>query len=113
MGIPPCHQKSSAPRTRAEGEGMSADSPAAQQSAPVLGPKEQLELRVRLAERAHDVATQFGAKANEAATKAAEEAIKAVILINGGSSIAMLAFIGTLASKDLLSSAQLSQITSP
>src|SRR5262249_23069507 len=38
---------------------------------------------------------------------------KAMILVNGGSSVAMLAFIGTLASKDLLSPAQLSQITSP
>lgn len=28
--------------------------------------------------------------------KAAEEAIKAVILINGGSAVAMVAFIGTL-----------------
>jgi hypothetical protein len=77
----------------------------------VLTPQQQLEMRVRLAERVHDTETQFGAMANSAALKAAEEAIKTAILINGGSSVAMLAFIGTLASKDLLSPAPLSEIT--
>ncbi|PWE78850.1 hypothetical protein XF30_20995 [Bradyrhizobium sp. SUTN9-2] len=57
--------------------------------------------------------TQFGQKANEAAVKAAEEAIKAVILINGGSSVAMLAFLGTLATKDVVSTVQLSQMSAP
>jgi hypothetical protein len=80
---------------------------------PVLDPKEQLELRVRVAERAHDVETAFGKSANEAAVKAGEEAIKAMILINGGSSVAMLAFIGTMASKSLLSTEQLGQISEP
>jgi hypothetical protein len=70
-------------------------------------------LQFRAAERAHDNATAFGKGANEAAVKAAEEAIKAMILINGGSSVAMLAFIGTLASKELLSPGHLTQITSP
>jgi hypothetical protein len=80
---------------------------------PLFSPKEIKELRNRAAERAHDQATSFGQKANEAAVKAAEEAIKAVILINGGGSVTMLAFIGTLASKDLLPASQLSQITVP
>lgn len=75
--------------------------------------KEAFDLMVKAAERAHDRETDFGAKANDAAVKAAEEAIKAAILINGGSSVAMLAFIGTLSSKDLLSPAQLTQISSP
>jgi len=79
----------------------------------ILDPKEQLGLRVRAAERAHDLMSEFGAKTNEAAIKAAEEAIKAVILINGGSAVAMLAFIGTIASRDLLSPTQISQITAP
>src|SRR5689334_476912 len=78
-----------------------------------LDPKEALGLRIRAAERAHDAATDFGAKANESAVKAAEEAIKAAILINGGSAVAMLAFIGTIASKDLISTAQLDQIIKP
>lgn len=73
----------------------------------------KVELHARLAEREHDQATEFGRRANEAAVKAAEEAIKAVILINGGSSVAMLAFIGTIASKDLISSEHLAQITKP
>ncbi|RTE92453.1 hypothetical protein [Bradyrhizobium sp. LVM 105] len=80
---------------------------------PVLDPKEHLALRVRLAEREHDKETEFGRKANEAAVKAAEEAIKAVILINGGSSVAMLAFIGTVASKDLISPEHLTQVIKP
>jgi hypothetical protein len=45
--------------------------------------------------------------------KNAEEAIKTALLINGGSSVAMLAFIGTLVSRDVLSSAQLTAITRP
>lgn len=80
---------------------------------PPLDPKDRLQMRVRAAERAHDDEMTFGQRANDAAIKAAEEAIKAVILINGGSSVAMLAFIGTLASKDIFSSPQLSQITAP
>jgi hypothetical protein len=75
--------------------------------------KEALDLMRRVAERAHDQEAAFGAKANEAAVKAAEEAIKAAVLINGGSSVAMLAFLGTVASKDLLSSDQLTAATSP
>jgi hypothetical protein len=51
--------------------------------------------------------------ANAAAVKNAEEAIKAALLINGGSSVAMLAFIGTLVSRDVLSAAQLTTITRP
>jgi hypothetical protein len=70
-------------------------------------------MRVRVAERAHDAETEFGASANAAAVKNAEEAIKAAILINGGSSVAMLAFIGTLVSRDVLSVGQLAQITKP
>src|SRR3954453_10240257 len=80
---------------------------------PVLNEKERLELKIRAAERTHDLETAFGKAANEAAVKAGEEAIKATILINGGSSIAMLAFIGTMASKNLLSSAQLGGIATP
>jgi hypothetical protein len=65
------------------------------------------------AQRVHDAETEFGMSANAAAVKNAEEAIKAAILINGGSSVAMLAFIGTLVSRDFLSPEQLSSITRP
>jgi hypothetical protein len=80
---------------------------------PILTPNEALEMRVRVAERAHDVETEFGTAANAAAIKNAEEVIKAATLINGGGSVAMLAFIGTLVSRDVLSSEQLVNITKP
>jgi hypothetical protein len=78
-----------------------------------MTPDEQLQMRVRAAERAHDTETQFGNDANAAAIKSAEEAIKAAVLINGGSSVAMLAFIGTLVSRDYLSPSQIAAITKP
>ena len=97
--------------------GQAAQPEIGQSSTPAETPpalsREQYDLLIRAAEREHDNATNFAAKANEAAVKAAEEAIKAVILINGGSSVAMLAFIGTIASKHLLTSGQLAVITSP
>lgn len=68
---------------------------------PTLTPSEALEMHVRAAERAHDDEKEFGSAANSAAVKTAEEAIKAALLINGGSSVAMLAFIGTLVSRDV------------
>ncbi|WP_338692037.1 hypothetical protein V5279_37985 [Bradyrhizobium sp. 26S5] len=84
----------------------------AQPNAP-LSPQQAFELQIKAAERAHADETAFGAKANDAATKSGEEAIKAAMLVNGGSSVAMLAFVGTLASKDALSSTQLTQIVQP
>ena len=79
----------------------------------LLTPDEQLQMRVRAAERAHDDERDFATAANAAAIKNAQEAIKAVILINGGSSVAMLAFIGTLVSRDFLSPSQMADITKP
>ncbi|RQH15708.1 hypothetical protein [Bradyrhizobium sp. RP6] len=84
-----------------------------QTPAPILGSKEALEMRVRAAERAHDQETVFGKSANDAAVKSGEEALRAMILINGGSSVAMLAFIGTMASKDLVAPTQLDIISAP
>jgi hypothetical protein len=81
--------------------------------APTLTPNEALEMRVRAAERAHDDEKEFGSAANAAAVKNAEEAIKAALLINGGGSVAMLAFIGTLVSRDVLSAPQLEAIPKP
>lgn len=82
-------------------------------AAPILTPNDALEMRVKAAQRAHDDEKEFGAGANSAAVKNAEEAIKAAILVNGGSSVAMLAFIGTLVSQGVLTSEQLSNITTP
>jgi hypothetical protein len=83
------------------------------QPPPTLTPNEALNMRVGAAERAHDQASAFGAAANSAAVKNAEEAIKAAVLINGGGSVAMLAFIGTLVSREFLSPQQLATITQP
>lgn len=76
-------------------------------------PDEQLQTRVRAAERAHDIENEFSKAANAAAVKNAEEAIKAAVLINGGSSVAMLAFIGTLVSRYYLTPSQIADITKP
>jgi hypothetical protein len=87
--------------------------PAPDTSVPVLTPQQALEMRVRIAERAHDTETAFGAATNAAAVKNAEEAIKAALLVNGGSSVAMLAFLGTLVSQHVLSSEQLGNAVKP
>jgi hypothetical protein len=93
--------------------GSLGQDPPKQSTQPEPMSKEAFDLMIRAAERAHDDEKGFGAKANEAAVKAAEEAIKAAILINGGSSVAMLAFIGTLASKELVSPFQLAAMSKP
>jgi hypothetical protein len=79
----------------------------------ILTPDELTQIRIHAAERAHDDERDFATAANAAAIKNAEEAIKAVILINGGSSVAMLAFIGTLVSRDFLSPSQIADIAKP
>jgi hypothetical protein len=78
-----------------------------------LTPQEALEMRVKAAQRTHDDERDFGMAANQAAVKNGEEVLKAALLINGGSSVAMLAFIGTLVSRDVISSAQLAEVTRP
>jgi hypothetical protein len=77
-----------------------------------LTARETLEMRMRAAERAHDIETAFGTANNTAAVKNGEEAIKAALLING-SSVAMLAFVGTLVSQHVLSSEPLSNAIEP
>jgi hypothetical protein len=66
-----------------------------------------------LALRAHDREAEFFKTNNDAAIKSGDEAVKALILINGGSSVAMLAFVGTLASKDHTTPQQIAMIASP
>jgi hypothetical protein len=78
-----------------------------------MTPDEQVQMRVRAAERAHDNETVFGNAANQAAIKNGEEAIKAALLVNGGSCVAVLTFLGTLASRDHLSAAQIGAMVSP
>jgi hypothetical protein len=51
-----------------------------------------------VAERSHDVETEFGHRANEAAVNSGTQAVRAAIIINGGAAVTMLAFIGHLIS---------------
>lgn len=55
--------------------------------------------RIRAAERAHDVETEFSNSANKAAIDSGTDTLKALLYLNGGSCVIMLAFLGTLASK--------------
>jgi hypothetical protein len=51
------------------------------------------------AERTHALNIDYMNPANEAAVKYAESAVKAMMLINGGASVSLLAFIGGLAAQ--------------
>src|SRR5215510_14691559 len=52
--------------------------------------------QMRDAERMHTLNEEYLKLANEAAVKYAEAAVKAIMLINGGASVSLLAFIGGL-----------------
>ncbi len=62
--------------------------------------KRQFELDMRLAERAHDEMKEYGDGVNKAAVESGHKALQAIMVINGGAGIALLAFIGSIASKD-------------
>jgi hypothetical protein len=62
--------------------------------------EELTKMRIAAAARAHDAEKEFGRMANKAAIDSATETLKAIVLINGGSCVAILTFIGTLATKD-------------
>lgn len=62
------------------------------------------------AHRAHDRWDTIVDSINEAAIKASETALRAAILINGGAAVSVLAFIGGLASKDLIQIERLSNV---
>ncbi|MGE4048090.1 MAG: hypothetical protein AB7F35_24750 [Acetobacteraceae bacterium] len=67
-----------------------------------------------VAERAHDIEAGFASNANHAAVTAGNHAIRALLLINGGAAVAMLAFIGHLAGvKDGKFSGKLPELTAP
>jgi len=51
---------------------------------------------LRAAERAQDFRNEYLIRANEAAVKTAESAVKAMLVINGGAALSLLAFIGGL-----------------
>ena len=64
-----------------------------------MTPDEIHQLKIAEAQRAHDNETEFGREANKAAVNSGAEALKALLYLNGGSCVIMLAFIGALASK--------------
>ena len=51
-------------------------------------------------------------KMNEAAVKIADSTLRAGLLINGGAAVSVLAFIGSLATKELITVPQLSRVAS-
>jgi len=72
--------------------------------------RQQHDQEIRVAERAHDRSLQFELKLIEAATRDAQEAIKAALAINGGAAIGVLAFVGALASRKNINSQELTSL---
>ena len=70
------------------------------------------ELKREDAQRAFDLLESRRDKINEAAIKAADSALRAGLLINGGAAVSVLAFIGSLATKELIAISQLSGVAS-
>jgi hypothetical protein len=86
------------------------DSPSPPSSPPFEVRKWAHELKREDAQRAWDrLDAQFD-KINEAAIKAADAALRAGLLINGGAAVSVLAFIGSLATKELIAVPQLSRV---
>ncbi|MPY76557.1 MAG: hypothetical protein GEU87_20150 [Alphaproteobacteria bacterium] len=72
------------------------------------------EQKRALAERVHDQELDFMYRANEAAVTAGNHVMRALVIINGGAAVAMLAFIGHLISADKIKfMAKLAELTSP
>lgn len=66
---------------------------------PAVTDQERYEANLRAAERAHDRADAASQQVNEAAVRDAQAAIGIVLILNGGAVIAVLAFVGSLATK--------------
>lgn len=60
----------------------------------------QHELKREDAKRAHDVSHEFHTYTNKAAIDGANLALRTLIVINGGAAVAILTFLGGVASKD-------------
>lgn len=63
------------------------------------------------AHRAHDSNSQFANKANEAAVQGGVAALRGLLLINGGAAVALLAFVGGLASQSRIPLAALDHLS--
>lgn len=62
--------------------------------------KHQYEINQEHAKRAHDLNRQDSAEFRKAAVESANLAIRSMVLVNGGAVVALLAFVGAIASKD-------------
>jgi hypothetical protein len=62
------------------------------------------------AKRAHDQIYDFSKQLNESVIKTGENTLRACLLINGGAAVSVLAFIGGLASKELIGVSQLAPV---
>jgi hypothetical protein len=60
----------------------------------------QAELNQRLAEKTHAIVNANMGEVGKATVDAGNHALRAIMLINGGAGVALLAFIGSLASKE-------------
>jgi hypothetical protein len=72
--------------------------------------KWEFELKREDAQRVHDVSTEFHSYVNKSAIEGANLALKTLILINGGAAVAILAFLGAIASKDKADFAQIGAV---
>ncbi|GEM_PF-2621010 len=59
------------------------------------------ERNIRAAERAHDLENDIGKRLIDGAMRDAQEVMKALLLLNSGSAVALLAFIGAVVSKEI------------
>jgi hypothetical protein len=74
--------------------------------------KRAREFNLRQAERAHNANDEFFHRANEAAVKSAEAAVRIALLINGGAAVSLLAFIGGLAAQGKVKTSELGPVFS-
>jgi hypothetical protein len=74
-------------------------------------PNNRRQENMEQARRAHEVLTEFDMFINEAMIKSADAAVRTCLLINGGAAIAVLAFMGTVFSKDEKSHKIIANIT--
>jgi hypothetical protein len=70
-------------------------------------------INTEFALRAYSQNSEIFRSSNDASIRSAAEAFKALILVNGGSSVAMLAFLGTMASKDHFNLQQITTLARP
>jgi len=76
-----------------------------------MSDQQSYEANQRAAERAHDHSNDLGKRLVDASARDAQEAIKVVLLINGGAAVAILAFMGSIVSKGGYSIAELKSVS--